>query len=146
MPCGEIGMPYHDNKAELLDVYAGIIGRKVSGLSGFTLGERDQLLRHYQKQGLKLFKPFVGKHLKGWRKGDPEKVDPETQRPMAVAKEKKPLVGKIGALLANMQLSWRYADGISNRMFGIRVVEWCSPVQLHKVVAALMISQRRHHA
>lgn len=142
----DLNMPYKDHKTELCALYSDIAGRDVSGLSDLSLGERDMLIRHYQEKGLKLFKPFVGSHLKGWRKGDPDITSHSSRRPMAVPGDKKRLIGKIAAMLADMDLSWKYADGISNRMFGIRFVEWCSANQLHKIVVALVIKQRRYRA
>jgi len=142
----DLDMPYKDYKDELFELYTGIIGRKATGLSDLTLGERDLLIRHYKKKGLKLFKPFISRHLKDWCKGDPEMVSESSDRPLSVPTAKKRLVGKIGAILADMKLSWKYADGISNNMFGIRIVEWCNPGQLHKIVAAMVINQRRYYA
>lgn len=142
----DLDMPYKDHKEELFSLYTGIIGRKATGLSDLTLGERDLIIRHYQKKGLKLFKPFINRDLKDWQKGDPEMVSESSDRPLSVPATKKRLVGKIGAILADMKLPWKYADGISNNMFGIRFVEWCNPGQLHKIVAAMVINQRRRYA
>ena len=60
------------------------------------------------------------------------------------ASEKRPLLGKIYALLGDRPLA--YAEGILKQMFGHRAperLEWATPAQLHKVVAALSIDQRR---
>lgn len=137
-----LSMSYKDHKAELCTLYREIVGRAVSGLSDLSLGERDLLIRHYQKKGLKLFKPFVSRNLMKWRKGDAGDVFSDSRRPMAVPEDKKRMIGKIAAILADMDLSWKYADGISNRMFGVRFVEWCSASQLHKIVVALVIKQK----
>ena len=141
-----LSMSYSDHKTELCALYGEITGREVTGLSDLTLGERDRLIRHYQSKGLKLFKPFVQKSLMGWRKGAAETASDESARPMAVPDEKKRMIGKIGAILADMALPWTYADGIANRMFGIRFVEWCSEGQLHKIVVAMVVKQRGSRA
>ncbi|MDQ5987995.1 MAG: hypothetical protein CSYNP_03748 [Syntrophus sp. SKADARSKE-3] len=57
--------------------------------------------------------------------------------------DKKPLMKKIEALLATMKLSGMYADGIAKHMFKIDSVSWCTPVQLHKIVAALEYKKRK---
>jgi hypothetical protein len=62
------------------------------------------------------------------------------------SEEKKPLLGKIEALLADMSLPWSYADGISRQMFRVQYVRWCDPARLRKVVAALVYRQRREEA
>lgn len=63
-------------------------------------------------------------------------------RPRA-AGDRAGLVGKIGAQLTQMQLPWEYAHGIARHMFKIEKVEWCSPEQLHKIVAALAYKQKK---
>lgn len=142
----DIDMPYEENKEELLALFTGIIGHKINGLSDLTLGERNQIIRYYQKKGLRLFKPFIGKDIRDWRKGDAEIDSLKTARPLNVPTDKKRMINKIWAILTDMDLSWEYADGISKNMFGIGIVEWCSPDQLHKVVAAMVINQRRRYA
>ena len=53
------------------------------------------------------------------------------------APERYALMAKLSRLLANADLDWKYADAISERMFGVRLVDWCNPDQLHSVVSAL---------
>ena len=64
----------------------------------------------------------------------------KTQKP-SVANSKKPLMGKIGALLADMQLSWAYADGIAKQMYKRERLQWCTPDELRGVIAALVNKQ-----
>lgn len=141
-----IGMPYTDYKAELMTLYCEIIGRKAAGLSDLTLGERKQVIRHYQKKGLKLYNPEIFKDLMTWRKGDTDMENKKSTRPMKVPAAKVRLVNKIWAILTDLDMTWEYADGISRKMFDIRVVEWCSPDQLHKIVAAMALYQKRRLA
>lgn len=140
------GMSYNEDKAELMELINSMTRRKIKGLSGLTIGERDRLIRHFQKRGLKLFKPFVSKEFRNWRKGDPEIKEIATSRPLRVPEDRRRLIGKIGAVLADLKLPWSYADGISTKMFNVNKVEWCSPQQLYRVVAALAIYQRRQYA
>ena len=56
---------------------------------------------------------------------------------------KKPMISKMGAILAELQLPWSYADGIAKQMFGIERVRFCDTGQTHKVLQALIIHQRR---
>lgn len=57
--------------------------------------------------------------------------------------DKEPMLKKIAALLSTMKLSWSYADGIAKRMFKIDATSWCTPEQLHSVVAALEYKRRK---
>jgi phage gp16-like protein len=63
--------------------------------------------------------------------------------PKKVARDKDKLIGKIGALLADMQLPWAYADGCARKMFSIEKTEWCDADQLHRIVAGLSYHQKR---
>ena len=142
----DIGMPYKENRSELVTLFGEIAGRKVTGLSDLTLGERNQVIRHFQKKGLRLYKPMVLKDLMTWRKGDADMDNKKSARPLAVPAAKVRLVNKIWAILTDLDLTWEYADGVSRKMFGIRVVEWCTPEQLHKIVTAMVIHQKRRLA
>lgn len=65
-----------------------------------------------------------------------------TARP-TVEWDKGPLIGKIGALLAEAGRPWGYADGCARRMFGLASIRFCTSDQLMKIVAALMYDQKR---
>ena len=149
-----MGMPYNEYKPELLATFTQVLGikRGIDGISGLTLGQRHKILKHLKCKGLRVMNPPVGRHLWGWRKGDSngesKGVDSrfEPNRPMKVPAERQPLVGKVHAVLADLKLPWAYADSVAQRMHGVRIVEWCSPEQLHAVVTALVIKQRRQNA
>ncbi|MHB1273639.1 MAG: gp16 family protein [Rhodanobacter sp.] len=66
--------------------------------------------------------------------------------PQNVRDELAAMVGKIGAILAEVDKSWAYAHGIAKRMFHTQRVEWLRPDQLHKLVAALSYAQKRVRA
>jgi phage gp16-like protein len=59
------------------------------------------------------------------------------------APERAALLSKIGAILADLELSWAYADGMAERMFGVDKTRWLYPDQLHKLTAALIYHQKR---
>lgn len=53
-------------------------------------------------------------------------------------------ITKIEALLADMKLTWSYADAIAKRMYGIDRVAWCSkPAQLIGILSALHVEQEK---
>jgi len=81
---------------------------------------------------------------KGWKKKLPAKAQRGKSPSNAINKDA--LIGKIAALLTEMQLPWAYANGISQQMFKIERVDWCTPQQLHKIVAALMYKAQKQHA
>jgi len=151
---GLLRMPYDEYKAELLDTFTQVLGRKrtIAGISGLTLGQRYKIIKHLKGKGLRVMNPPVGRHIWSWRKGDPDQKSKgpparfEPNRPLAVPAEKLPLVGKIHAVLADLKLPWSYADSIAKRMHGVRVVEWCKKEQLNDVVISLVAEQRRQYA
>lgn len=54
------------------------------------------------------------------------------------------MITKIGALLADMQLPWSYADAIAKQMFGIQRCGWVrKPGQLKGIIAALHVEQEK---
>ncbi len=75
----------------------------------------------------------------GWR--------PKTHRsPGKVPASKAALVAKIKALLTDAGRPWAYADSVANRVCKVSSVRFCDENQLRKIVAALMIDQRRRQA
>jgi len=54
------------------------------------------------------------------------------------------MITKIEAQLADMKLSWAYADAIAKRMHGVAKVAWCrKPDQLRDIIAALHTEQTK---
>ena len=66
--------------------------------------------------------------------------------PLNVREEVAAMVGKVGAILADAKRSWAYAHGLAQRMFHVARVEWLRADQLHRLIAALAIDQKRRHA
>lgn len=66
------------------------------------------------------------------------------KRRIRPAGEKRDQLAKIQAFLAEARRPDSYADGMSKRMFGVEKVEWCTPEQLGKIIAALAYDARRH--
>jgi phage gp16-like protein len=68
-------------------------------------------------------------------------------KPSNVKADLKPLMGKIGALLADMKLTWKYASAIAKQQTlasgGIERLEWLNAEQLRDVVSALMKKQAK---
>lgn len=64
------------------------------------------------------------------------------QTPDVIAK-KRSLIGKIEAMLADMNLPWSYADGMANTMFGVAKVQWLDNQKLYKLTQALAVYQTR---
>ena len=88
----------------------------------------------------------VLQHLKekGWKKKLPNKL--QRGKSPTTALDKEALMGKIAALLTELQLPWNYANGIAQQMFKIERIDWCTASQLHKIVAALMYKARKQNA
>lgn len=116
----DLGLDEDTYRAMLMDV-AGV----ASSADLTAKGRRDVLARFESK---------------GWKN--------KKHRAPEVTAEKAPYIRKIGALLADMKLSWSYANGIAKQMFKKQRVQWCEAEQLRAVVAALAKEQtkRRENA
>ncbi len=60
-----------------------------------------------------------------------------------VSADKRKLLGKIGAILADQKLHWNYAHGTAKKMFKRERVEWLTAAEMRKLVAALSKHQQR---
>lgn len=80
-------------------------------------------------------------HLKrcGFKGANPKRPKRPTPAPAVAAMCKKVRA----QLIALGKLPDTYADGIAQRMHGVQFYEWLQPDQLHDLVAALQIQQRR---
>ena len=151
MALGQLGLPYNENRAFWGDVISGLVKGPARSLSELTLFERGQFIQHLKTKGAKVKKPFVPSTMSAWKKGDPDQtVSSGTRRPMRVPEDKKPLIGKINAILLDLGLEWEYADGIASQMgFTPRRCEWCSVHELYRIAQALSFhqakSKRRYH-
>lgn len=90
---------------------------------------RTKVLNHLKSSG---FKP----------KRSGFKIDP----PQNVKISSVALVSKIGALLTVLDKPWAYADGMAKKMFKVEKLIWCTPQQLHKIVAALEYAKARQES
>lgn len=87
---------------------------------------RAKVLDHLKKCG---FKPKTG----GFKTPAPKNSPPS----------KTALISKVGALLTVLAKPWEYADGMAKKMFKVEKLIWCTPQQLHKLVAALEYAKLR---
>lgn len=71
---------------------------------------------------------------------------PQPDAPQNVREEVAGMVAKVGAILAEADRGWPYAHGLARKMFGVQRVEWLKANQLHRLVAALSIDQKRRRA
>ena len=59
---------------------------------------------------------------------------------------KQAMLKKIEAYLAEAGRPWSYAHAMAKRMSAKKVerIQWCTPADLHKIIAALEYDARRH--
>lgn len=93
--------------------------------------ERQRVLDHFRGLG---FKRPVNR---------PQRARVDHGKKPVVAEDKRALVDKIEALLADGARPWNYARAMARRMFGVEQLEWASAGQLHSLVAALEYQKRR---
>jgi phage gp16-like protein len=113
------------------DRYRDILWVQFQVESKSKLTERQllQLIQHIEElMGVKL-------QQKGRYPGRPRNME---------SGDRKALLKKIEALLAEAGRPWDYATGIARNMFKVDKVEWCQPEQLKRIVAALTYDAKRH--
>ena len=96
----------------------------VASSKDLTLGKFDSVMMYFKSLG---FEQRPGKPYK--------KMHP--------IGSKKRLLFKMEAQITEMNLSWKYVDGMAKKMFGVDRVIWCIPQQLHRIVAALNYHRKR---
>jgi len=106
---------------EYRDLLAGF---NVASSKDLTHAKFNALMKHFKSLG---FKKKPGKPYK-------------RLQPIG---SKKRLLYKIEKQITEMNLSWKYVDGMAQKMFGVDRVIWCLPSQLHAIVAALNYHQKR---
>lgn len=99
----------------------------VSSSTQLTHGHLDVLMEKFKEAG---FKPIHGS-----AQGSGMHVDGPA--------EKQAMLSKIGAILADQNMPWSYADRVAKKMFGVDRLRWCTPQQTWKVLQALIIYQNR---
>lgn len=127
MAAGQLGMDTADKNED--SAYRSMLWTvaRVRSSAALDWAGRKKVLDHLKACG---FKPgFAGK-------------------PVTVKPELIPLMGKIGALLADMKLPWKYAAAIGKQQTraqgkGIERLEWLNAQQLHAVVTALVKKQEK---
>ena len=110
------------------DAYRGLLTRVTGKTSAAALEKREleAVLREMQRLG--------------WQAGNPQGTPPR------FASEKSRTTAKIGAMLKELGLSWNYAHGMAKAMFARERVEWLNSEELHKLMQALAVYQRRQRA
>lgn len=58
-------------------------------------------------------------------------------------KGKKALMGKLEAMLLDMDLPWGYVDAIAKKRFQVEAAQWLEPEDLRKLVQMIVIHQKR---
>lgn len=58
--------------------------------------------------------------------------------------DRGPMLRKIEAYLTEAKRPWSYVDTMAYGMFQVDRIGFCTPAQLHKIIAALDIDARRH--
>lgn len=111
------------------DTYRDLLGRVcgVRSAKELTSKQASRVLREFERLG---FQP-----ISTGNKGRPHNFNSGAMPEM---------ITKIGALLADMQLPWSYADAVARQMFGIQRCAWVrKPKQLEAIIAALHVEQEK---
>lgn len=119
------------------DAYRDMLAR-VSGEHGTSVRSAADLTGRQRTAVIEELRRLGAAHPKGNGKGFPGR--PHNIHSKTFAPELK----KIEALLADMKLSWAYADAIVKRQCGIAKAMWArKPSDLNAVITALVIEQEK---
>lgn len=148
-----MGLSYTEYKEHWLNHLTQTLGRKIGSLTDLTLFERRRLIRVLQEDVTGLFNPRFPKAWDDWTKKDARKfkvvaassgpVGEHAKRPIQVPGNKRPQLEKLGAILAELKLSWNYVDAIARKRFGVERVEWLDETDLRKVMQMMVYHQKR---
>jgi phage gp16-like protein len=113
------------------DVYRSILRSKggVDSSTKLDLAGCARVLAHMRSCGFKPAPPKVP------TLGRPHNMD---------SADRGPLLSKIEALLLDANRPWAYAHKMAQQMFKVDRLDFCHEGQLHKIVSALMVNQRRN--
>lgn len=113
------------------DTYRAMLGAVagVNSAADLTASGRKKVLAHLRACGFKT-------------KGRRHAGKPDYRK--LYGEGKVDLLKKIEAHLAEARRPWNYVHAMARHMFKVDRVQWCTPDQLHKIVAALQYDARRH--
>lgn len=115
----------------------------VESAGDMSIKQLERLLDFYKEKGWKQ------KPGRGSARQQREHIPDKHGKPRRPALDKQGLLKKIEALLADKgrreqkEIPWSYASAILEKQSGIKRLEWATPEQLRKVVAALMYDAKR---
>lgn len=104
---------------------------RVHSAADLDAGGRAAVLDHLKASG---FKPKKPANTRRNYPGRPHNIN---------TGGRGPYLKKIEAFLADAGRPWSYARGIAKKMFHVDQLEFCTPGQLRKIVAALEYDARR---
>lgn len=125
----------HAGKKQLqLDdhTYRALLER-VTGLrssADMTTAQRNDVLREFARLGMR-------------HEAQAESKRRWPGQPDAALMKSRPMLRKVGALLANSKRPWSYAHGLAKKMHEVEKVEWLNDHQLHALVSAMQIDANR---
>jgi phage gp16-like protein len=108
------------------------VGR-VRSAADLDYAGRNAVLEHMKARGFKTTAPKE-KRASGW-----DWVN-------NAAGDRQAMLRKIAVMLKDAEREKAYADGIAKQMFGVDLVAFCKPDQLHRIVAAMVKDQNRRAA
>lgn len=116
----QLGLTEDEYRSALADV--GVATSK-----DLTFRQFEQLMEHFKAEGYRPLEQRRTAYVKA----------------PAATWDREPMLKKIAGILGGLGFQWRYADSIARRMFSVDSAMWCTPVQLHSIVAALEYRRKR---
>jgi Bacteriophage Mu, GemA protein len=115
---------------EKADLLAGV---GVTSVTELTQAKFDLIMQRFVELG---FKARNGKARSS-------KLKAENKRRLNVRADKKRMMAKLGAILADLGLPWAYVDKIAKSRYQVEVVGWCDAHHLYEIVQMMAVHQAR---
>lgn len=124
-----LGYPYNDERGYWLPILSDILEKRVSGLSGLTLGERDRIIREFSKRypEAAIHAPWVPYNMRAWKKGNAD-IDEGSGRQLYVLRE------AIKEAAPDLPDRERRLRGLCQKHGGVDRPEWCFDVRVLKQI------------
>jgi phage gp16-like protein len=114
------------------ETYRALLER-VTGMrssADMTTAQRNDVLQEFARLGLR-------------NDAQAEKKRRWPGQPDAALMKSRPMLRKVGALLADSKRPWSYAHALAKRMHEVDKVEWLNDNQLRTLVSAMQIDANR---
>jgi len=128
-----LGYPYNDERGYWLPILSDILGKRVSGLSGLTLGERGRIIRDFSNRypQADIHAPWVPTNMREWKKGSAD-IDDGNARQLYVLRE------AIKEAAPDLENRERRLRGLCRKHAEVDDIRWCFDAKALKQILTVL--------